>query len=425
MTIDPRRFGGSLMPPPTGPVPGYGYGYPVLTLADLPQRTVAPAPFTPGAQQSQPPMGRVPGFLSRNSDALLAAGLGGLAGNTPRAQLAGMAGGFFGQRSQDKQRASMTEWLQHNHPELVGAYQAGVITPEQIGGSIMEGRKAQRPMTSIGKLQADLEAGRISRAQYDQAAAGIGKPGVEINMPQVGTIPQGYELHQDPRNGAYSMRPIPGGPEDTSEQDALRLRNQGEQTVNLMDTIEQIRKLANESAVPVFGTQSIPLRIYSETPQAKVAAHMRHITSGVALGAMMRLKEASATGATGFGQMNLRELELLINDIGALNLNASEDVILPTLDRVEARAKSVARQIMETVPPEQIQAWGLEPLIAIGGGASNGGSASTLDLPPQRVTSEEWRNMTPEERSLWRNMTPEERSLWRDMTPEERSLWRN
>ncbi|MCP4514450.1 MAG: hypothetical protein GY824_04380 [Delftia sp.] len=137
---------------------------------------------------------------------------------------------------------------------------------------------------------------------------------------------------------------------------------------------------ASESGMPASGTLSQPFALYSGSDAGKLRSHVRTLQSATALDAMLRLKQASRTGSTGFGAMNEKELDLLINDIGALDPDRTDpEILMDTLKRIKTRWSSIQDTLSETVPPSEVAKWGLESLMP--------GASSAAIAPPQRQTA--------------------------------------
>ncbi len=233
---------------------------------------------------------------------------------------------------------------------------------------------------------------------------------VQIGSPQFGKIDPGYQLIRNP-DGSVSMQPIPGSPaaqkleaekESAKSQEAARLESTAGKSRTMLDATRSIKEVIKNARTPFGGTESIPFTLYSETPASKVREYVRTLRSGVALNAIMRLKQASSTGATGFGQMNRAELQLLIDDIGVLNPDGPREVFVETVNRIEERTKRVVDDIKRNVSPERIKELNLGPLLEVPDEAPSS-SDGTQRPPPEGVDPSIWQHMTPEERSLWQN----------------------
>lgn len=104
-------------------------------------------------------------------------------------------------------RAAAVEIHSRLNPEKASEGISGLLYPKQSG-----------PQSSLGKLGADLAAGRISQADYDAAArkATYIAPQASVGSDQASTIknaPNGY-IWKDPANPAAGVVPVPGGPAD-------------------------------------------------------------------------------------------------------------------------------------------------------------------------------------------------------------------
>lgn len=176
---------------------------PAIPLNRLPMPQPRPArsanPFAMGGGQTQGPMSRFDGFLRNNSDALLMAGIGAMAGETGSEQARLAMQGFMQGRESSKERKNLNrtvQWLQSVNPDLAQAVEMGALSPGDAYKMEWERRQKVRtpqdPYSTIGKLQADLNAGRISQEQYQQAASGIGDGSDldELGFPASGSISQ-------------------------------------------------------------------------------------------------------------------------------------------------------------------------------------------------------------------------------------------
>ena len=90
------------------------------------------------------------------------------------------------QGRQQEQMANRTvEWLRKQPGGERFAEMAAAAGPQAALQAYMQAQQPtapQDPFSTIGKLQADLAAGRITQAQYEQAAAGIGDRGPLVSI---------------------------------------------------------------------------------------------------------------------------------------------------------------------------------------------------------------------------------------------------
>ncbi len=175
-----------------------------------------------------------------------------------------------------------------------------------------------------------------------------------VNITNGGDAPKlmndGTALVRDPDPNSetgWKFVKIPGGKQEgLDDANDSRLQNSTEQKTakahTMMDAIKGIRDAQKSAYLPTTGTGSdIVANAYSETGAAAIRGHVATLKSGIALNAMTRLKEASKQGATGFGNMNEQELQLLLNDIGSLNPDGNTAVFNQTIDRIEKTQRRV------------------------------------------------------------------------------------
>lgn len=188
-----------------------------------------------------------------------------------------------------------------------------------------------------------------------------GQPGGPIQAPNTGAAPNNVPPAPQPSlpPSVPSVTPLPKTPdqERSSTEAAVSVAD------SVLATIGNIRTEMKDSILPATGTISAVPRMLSSTSAGKVGEYIKTLQSPIALGAMQRLKEASASGATGFGSLNTKELEILINDLGSLNPNADATVLNQALDRIEARYKRVLENVKKTVPAERLREMGFYDVV--------------------------------------------------------------
>jgi hypothetical protein len=221
--------------------------------------------------------------------------------------------------------------------------------------------------TSVREYQYGLKDPGYLKNQMDLKNAG------GINIDNVGSIPQGYQLVTDPKTGTKRMEVIPGGPAEVSERSADVVEQAGAEgqavkAGTMLDATRSVKDEIKNATFPAVGTLSRPFALYSGSAAGRVRSYVSSLQSGVALQAILKLKEASSTGATGFGALSAPELNLLVTDIGSLDPDNTEpDIFLKTIDRIESRWKSVLQDVQRTVPPERLAEMGIDINALIGG----------------------------------------------------------
>lgn len=209
----------------------------------------------------------------------------------------------------------------------------------------------------------------------EEAAARAFSGGVNVSVGGAAPAPaQGYQNIFDENGNLVRQEMVVGGPA-WQEAQAAAAAAEAQEGAQIASGIEGAEKtltstrnvldlIDNSGGQPTTGTLSIPFAALSGTPAGRIRSYVSTLQSGVALGAMQRLKEASATGATGFGALSAPELNLLISDIGALDPNNTEpDIFRETIQRIDERAKRVVSDIRKNVAPERIDELGLREFL--------------------------------------------------------------
>lgn len=187
----------------------------------------------------------------------------------------------------------------------------------------------------------------------DFSGANIGGAG------EVGTIPQGYELFTDSTTGARSMRPIQGGPEDTTKKDAAA--ENAALTASSVVTTAANRALEAARARNFDGFGQGLAQMLPWTDSAEVARQVGVLGSQATIETLTAMREASPTGGA-LGSVTERELGILQQKSGALDPsspNFERDLadytltLLETIHGVDA-GRAVFRQTWKGVAPERL-----------------------------------------------------------------------
>jgi hypothetical protein len=146
--------------------------------------------------------------------------------------------------------------------------------------------------------------------------------------PQVGTIPQGYQLMQDKQTGAWRMEPIPGGPEDRSKTDAQAASNANIASDTIITATKRAIEAAGNQALGAPGTSlvaAIP-GIGAATPSGEKVRQTEVLKAQAIVSNLQAMRDASPTGGA-LGAVTKPELDMLAAKSGALDPNS------PTYER--------------------------------------------------------------------------------------------
>lgn len=161
-----------------------------------------------------------------------------------------------------------------------------------------------------------------------------------------------------------------------------------------------------DDVIPMSGTWSKIASWNSDSDQGILLSYIENLKSPNVLGAMMALKEASATGSTGFGQLNIKELDILINRLGALNAeDTNVGVLRRSIVSVNDSFDSVVNMVKKNVSEEKLKELELHELFYPPNSSRVKTDTNASPVPDAAkedgVTQEMWNAMSPKDRGLF------------------------
>lgn len=227
-----------------------------------------------------------------------------------------------------------------------------------------------------------------------QRRAGATNVTVGDSAPQVGTIPQGYQLEQD--GNSWRMAPIPGGPADRDVQAEEQARaNAAEGTGRaagiVLEDIGRIRQMVESNPRLTTGVGGVIMQQIAGTDAADVKALSETVRSNIGFDRLQQMREASPTGGA-LGNVTERELAGLQAVLGNLEQSQSSDQLLFNLERLD----EVYRGILD-----KAAAYPNAAEFGFSQAPKRGDRRDRRDGPPAGMDADLWEEMTPEERSLW------------------------
>ncbi|MDX5370193.1 MAG: phage tail-type lysozyme domain-containing protein [Alphaproteobacteria bacterium] len=228
----------------------------------------------------------------------------------------------------DQRAAAAAQYgLQPGTPE----YQAFVL-----GGDLPEGPKPLTPTDDMREYEfakSQGYEGSFTDFMQDMRKAGASSTSVSVSTGgEVGTIPQGYELFTDPVTGGRSMRPIPGGPEDTSAQTENKNRQSNLKLGTTLESLNLNIREIEDGGLPVTG----PVGDFRRTGLGRFITgagavdfenRTNQVTTSAALSEVQNMRDNSPTGGA-VGQLTDSEREAIGNSVTALNSSTSAEEYL-------------------------------------------------------------------------------------------------
>ena len=197
-------------------------------------------------------------------------------------------------------------------------------------------------------MRADLDAGRITQAQFDQAVAG--KPLVQVNTGNVGEgdrpivdkPPKGYQRVWDPQSKTYRDMPIPGSEADIStEQDASaafqKIQTSG--FTNDLINSEIDRAVENTSAWST-GWGNMLLKDLPQTQARTLNNAVTMIQANLSFDRLQQMRDESKTGGA-LGAVSEREIDLLQSTVQKLDTMTDPKELVRALETVRTQLNNI------------------------------------------------------------------------------------
>jgi hypothetical protein len=174
-------------------------------------------------------------------------------------------------------------------------------------------------------------------------AMSFGGGGTTVN--NMGNIPAGYEVIQDPATGATRMQAIPGGPAEqaaaAAEAEAAAAAATADTAAGRKDTAtdiitsaaDQARQVLSSGAVTT-GTPGAAAALLPESQAAELRRQVAVMKANATIENLTAMRQASPTGGA-LGSVTEKEGAMLAAASGALDPNASPEQFARALDNYE------------------------------------------------------------------------------------------
>ncbi len=218
-------------------------------------------------------------------------------------------------------------------PDLVGQFEnrQALANRYMDMAAILKGQNPA-PLSNPGKVQADINAGLLPP---DTPLQGGGQ---RINV-STGTVPQGYRNVYDENGNLVSQEPIPGGPADTSRQDAARQAQSAKAaSIVVQDIDKAIGQVSNWTAGPGSALSSIP-----GSGARDLQASLDTVRANIGFDRLQQMREASPTGGA-LGGIAIQELQMLQAVLGSLDTAQSPDQLRANLERLKQVYQPIAEK---------------------------------------------------------------------------------
>jgi len=262
------------------------------------------------------------------------------------------------QRTEKKARNRTVELMRKaGRDDLAAAADAGVLSAKEAYVTMLNDAKEIRQAQAGGNLTAKMREYQLAVQQgyegsfIDYQQQGGGKP------PQVGSIPQGYELVTGTNEkGEPTLRyvPIKGGPADTTKQEGVKREAQSTSGMVVLEDIGRALEIAQESPFLSTGFVGGILKGVGGTPAKDLASLTTTIQANIGFDRLQRMREESPTGGA-LGQVAVQELEALQATLGNLDNSQTNQQVVENLTRLEEQYRKSMQEIYRAALKDQAE----------------------------------------------------------------------
>ncbi len=269
-----------------------------------------------------------------------------------------------------------------NEPIKVGDVLVNV-DPETNKAAVLFDARQRKPQTEYEILTDDEKKtlGLPEGVQYQKnVATGEVKKIAGGNLPQMGTIPQGYHVvvNTDAQNRPIiSMEPIPGSPQARELEksvESVRAGKRGKATKFnqiVSPSIDLAIEIAQDPDNWATGKSGAFIEqlgrlsggiISAETSRLALTEQLTTIRANIGFDRLQKMRDESPTGGA-LGQVALQELYALQSSITPLNPNMTSEELIAGLNKVKAVYRSAVEKVANDLSDEQLIQEGLGDLI--------------------------------------------------------------
>jgi hypothetical protein len=249
---------------------------------------------------------------------------------------------------QQQQAAAFPDALRQMVMPTQEGYTLGEGQRRFVGGTEVAAvpRPEETSQTYRDYLQAKNQGYTGSFLDYQTALKQAGRTKVTATATtggaRVGTIPPGFELVEDPRTGALSMRPIPGGPAEKEQiAEAEKAKGRKEQQARAGGTVVQdlqralniVQSTPSATGRSASAILSLPEVARAETDVQAAKGFVESALSNVGLDTLQQMRENSPTGGA-LGQVPIQQQQRLEQVLGSLDLTQRKEVVEDNIKRV-------------------------------------------------------------------------------------------
>jgi hypothetical protein len=352
----------------------------------------------------------------------------------------------------EQARSSVASYLRNRGSEaLAKAVEGGMdidkamaaAKPMEVGGALVAPDTkeilipaAKKPKTTYRTLSAE-EVEKLAKINpaidtsfgYQESSDGklIAMAKTDTTS-KYGTIPSGMELVEVVGgNGETTafLRPLAGSDQAKKVIEAEKAKRTAAQNTAIKtsvintaltgarDIIKTNPSATGASGAFVEDLSEVPFigALAAGSGRTDLQGHVDTIRANIGFNELKQMKESSATGASGLGQLAIQEMLALQRTIGDLNLNQSDDKVLQSLDNVEQAFDMAATKMANAFSPEELEEYGLGYLNMY---RTREGGGTGKDIINSVTVPESIASTYDIDQATWDQMSAEDRQLLLD-----------
>jgi len=212
-----------------------------------------------------------------------------------------------------------------------------------------------RMLTQAGIAPGSPEAQALARGYLERRGT---PPSTVVNMPQIGSIPPGYEVVRDDQNRVTSMRPIPGSPAAIEAERAAAAANVRRETAQqtgatVIGAIDRAEEIIRTSTLPTTGFLGERFANIGGTGARDLAGSINTIRANIGFDQLNQMRQASPTGGA-LGNVSNQEIAYLQAVLGDLGQSQSAGELQRNLRRMRDAYDEIVNYGLGKRPPVQI-----------------------------------------------------------------------
>ena len=236
------------------------------------------------------------------------------------------------------------------------AFAAGVLgnsgdpTGMALGGGFAAALQARQAQNKPAATTDDIKEFAYARSQGYQGTfpqwmmetRKAGATNVNVGQSEYGTIPQGFQLVRD-EAGNLSMSPIPGGPEDKTQQQAAANQTAAQSADVVLGAIDDAETIFDVNPKWTTGLGGSIMLNFPGSGAVDLQAAIEPIEASIAFDRLQRMRQESPTGGA-LGAVSERELALLSATVASLKQSQSPEAFDRNLTKVKTVYRSIAKK---------------------------------------------------------------------------------